>query len=77
MNILFVTNKNVYPLIGGIERITYVLAEAFRQIYEWKSYSLFTQENDLNQTTNDVFAGKYLLSESNKASYISFYTGHR
>lgn len=71
MNILFVTNKNVYPLIGGIERITYVLAEAFRQIYDWKSYSLFTQENNLNQTTNDVFAGKYLLSEVNKASYIS------
>ncbi len=71
MNILFVTNKNVYPLIGGIERITYVLAEAFRQIYDWRSYSLFTQENNLNQTTNDVFARKYLLSEVNKASYIS------
>ena len=71
MNILFVTNKNVYPLIGGIERITYVLARTFCELYDWKSYSLFTQENSLNQTTNDVFVGKYLLPDENKYSYIS------
>ena len=62
MNILFVTSKNVYPLIGGIERITYVLARAFKQIYNYSCYSLFTQENPQGKTTDDVFSGKYLLN---------------
>lgn len=71
MNILFVTNKNVYPLIGGIERITYVLAGAFTQLYHWKCYSLFTQENHLNKTTNDVFLNKYLLPTETPVESIS------
>lgn len=61
MNILFVTNKNVYPLIGGIERITYSVAEALRNIYGIRCYSLYTQENNLNETTTDVFESKECL----------------
>ena len=70
MNILFVTNKNVYPLIGGIERITYVLAQAFSQLYGWKCHSLYTQENNLHKTTDDAFISKYLLSGSNSLDEV-------
>ena len=58
MNILFVTNKNVYPLIGGIERVTYSVAEALRNIYGMRCFSLYTQENKLGKTTEDVFERK-------------------
>ncbi|MCQ2310714.1 MAG: glycosyltransferase [Paludibacteraceae bacterium] len=72
MNILFVTNKNVYPLIGGIERITYVLAQAFTNLYQYKCYSLYTQENAQGKTTDDVFAGKYLLNkEADEAEQVA------
>ena len=46
MNILFITNKNVNPVIGGIERITYVLAEAFARLHGHRCFSAFTQRMD-------------------------------
>ncbi|MBR4491278.1 MAG: glycosyltransferase [Bacteroidales bacterium] len=46
MNILFITNKNVNPVIGGIERITYVLAEAFARLHGHRCFSAFTQRLD-------------------------------
>lgn len=71
MNILFVTNKNVYPLIGGIERITYSVAEALRNIYGMHCYSLYTQENKFGKTTEDVFISKTCLQASNPVSQIA------
>ena len=71
MNILFVTNKNIYPLIGGIERITYVLSNALSQFYGWNCHSLYTQENNLNKTTEDVFKTKHLLSANNPVEAIA------
>lgn len=73
MNILFVTNKNVYPLIGGIERITYSVAEALRNIYGLHCYSLYTQENKLEKTTTDVFEGKVCLRENNQVNQLAAY----
>ena len=73
MNILFVTNKNVYPLIGGIERITYSVAEALRNIYSMRCYSLYTQENKFGETTTDVFEGKECLSEKDQVEQIADY----
>ena len=73
MNILFVTNKNVYPLIGGIERITYSVAEALRNIYGMRCYSLYTQENMLGATTTDVFEDKECLSEKDQVEQIAAY----
>lgn len=73
MNILFVTNRNVFPLIGGIERITYSVAEALRNIYGMRCYSLYTQENKLGETTTDVFAGKECLEEKNQVEQIAAY----
>lgn len=61
MNILFVTNKNVYPLIGGIERITYSVAEALTRIHGMRCFSLYTQENKFRETTEDVFIAKTCL----------------
>ena len=73
MNILFVTNKNVYPLIGGIERITYAVAEALRNIYGMQCYSLYTQENVLGQTTDGVFEAKECLRLANQVEQITAY----
>ena len=46
MNILFITNKNVNPIIGGIERITHVLAVGFAQLHGHRCFSAFTQRLD-------------------------------
>lgn len=73
MNILFVTNKNVYPLIGGIERITYSVAEALRNIYGMRCYSLYTQENKLGKTTEDVFERKECLGEEKLVEQVVKY----
>lgn len=70
MNILFVTNRNVDPLIGGIERITYALAKGFRAVSH-TCYSLYTQENMRNSSTDDAFEGKYLLPQSEPVPYIA------
>ncbi len=73
MNILFVTNKNVYPLIGGIERITYSVAEALRNIYGMCCFSLYTQENQLSKTTEDVFERKTCLKLENQVQQVAAY----
>lgn len=73
MNILFVTNKNVYPLIGGIERITYSVAEALRNIYGMRCFSLYTQENKLGKTTEDVFERKTCLKLENQVQQVAAY----
>lgn len=73
MNILFVTNKNVYPLIGGIERITYSVAEALRNIYGMRCFSLYTQENKLGKTTEDVFERKTCLKSENQVQQVAAY----
>ncbi len=50
MNILFITNKNVNPIIGGIERITHVLAVGFTQLQGHRCFSAFTQRLDNTAT---------------------------
>lgn len=50
MNILFITNKNVNPVIGGIERITYVLAKGFTRLHGHRCFSAFTQRLDDSKT---------------------------
>lgn len=73
MNILFVTNKNVYPLIGGIERITYSVAEALRNIYGMRCFSLYTQENKLGKTTEDVFERKECIKAEGQVQQVADY----
>lgn len=73
MNILFVTNKNVYPLIGGIERVTYSVAEALRNIYGIRCFSLYTQENKLGKTTEDVFERKECLGAEKAVEQVVQY----
>lgn len=59
MNILFITDKNVNPIIGGIERITHVLAKGFQELYGYTCFSAFTQRLDNTSTT---FAEELLLT---------------
>ena len=73
MNILFVTNKNVYPLIGGIERITYSVAEALQNIYGMRCFSLYTQENKLGKTTEDVFERKECIKAEGQVQQVADY----
>lgn len=58
LHILFVTNKNVNPIIGGIERITHVLAKGFQDLYGYQCYSAFTQRLD---NTPTIFQNEFLL----------------
>jgi glycosyltransferase involved in cell wall biosynthesis len=68
MNILFITNKNVNPVIGGIERITYVLAEAFQRLHGHCCFSAFTQRLD---DTATPFEKELLLEEGRETQMLS------
>ncbi|MBQ9474089.1 MAG: glycosyltransferase [Bacteroidales bacterium] len=70
-NILFVTNKNVNPLIGGIERVTHVLANAFSQTYGYQCYSAFTQH--LAPTPASPFCGELLIDSANVAGSLAHF----
>ncbi len=61
MNLLFVTHRNVCPLIGGIERVTYSVVEALRDIYDIASYSLYTEEVLVEANIEEVFIRKERL----------------
>ena len=63
MNILFITDKNVNPILGGIERITYVLADGFQRLYGHRCFSAFTQRVD---DTPSFFAEELLLTKGNE-----------
>ena len=67
MNILFITNKNVNPTIGGIERITYVLAEAFSRLHGHRCFSAFTQRLDYSKTP---FKEELLLEASRETEAL-------
>ena len=68
MNILFITNKNVNPVIGGIERITYVLAEAFARLHGHVCFSAFTQRLDNCSTP---FEEELLLEEGHETEMLN------
>lgn len=75
MNLLFVTNKNVNPIIGGIERITYALAEAFSRLYQYHCFSAFTQRLDNSVTP---FEAELLLEEGRETDLLrSFIEEHQ
>ena len=63
MNILFITDKNVNPILGGIERITYVLADGFQRLCGHRCFSAFTQRVD---DTPSFFAEELLLTKGNE-----------
>lgn len=64
MNILFITDKNVDPIIGGIERITHVLANGFQQLYGYRCFSAFTRRVDDVKT---IFEKELLLTKEKEA----------
>lgn len=64
MNILFITDKNVDPLIGGIERMTYALASTLIRVYGDRCLSMYTRENDKGTTSEGVFADKRLIPDA-------------
>ena len=68
MNILFITNKNVNPVIGGIERITHVLAVGFSRLYGHRCFSTFTQRID---NTATPFEKELLLEAGHETQMLS------
>lgn len=47
MRICFFTSEEVSPIIGGIQRITYSVAESLKELYGWKCYSVFVYRQDM------------------------------
>lgn len=68
MNILFITDKNVDPIIGGIERITYVLANGFQNLYGYHCFSAFTQRVDNVKT---IFKEELLLTKQHETAELN------
>lgn len=67
-NILFVTSKEVNPIIGGIERITYTLAKEFKRQFFYLCYSLYTIPTQCEE--DDTFTGKALLPSADNVAFI-------
>jgi glycosyltransferase involved in cell wall biosynthesis len=73
MNLLFVTHRNVCPLIGGIERVTYSIVEALRDIYDIASYSLYTEEVQVEADFEEVFIRKERLQADDDVQQVVKY----
>lgn len=73
MKILFVTHRNVCPLIGGIERVTYSIVEALRDIYGIQSYSLYTEDVQVEANVEEVFVRKERLRADNDVQQVVDY----
>lgn len=73
MNILFVTHRNVCPLIGGIERVTYSIVEALRDMYGIASYSLFTERVHVKADVKEVFVHEESLRADDDVQQVTDY----
>lgn len=73
MNILFVTHRNVCPLIGGIERVTYSIVKALRDMYGIASYSLYTEEVQVEANFEEVFIRKERLQADDDVQQVTDY----
>lgn len=73
MNLLFVTHRNVCPLIGGIERVTYSVVEALRDIYGIASYSLYTEDVQVEANVEEVFVRKERLRADDDVQQVVDY----
>lgn len=73
MNLLFVTHRNVCPLIGGIERVTYSIVKALRDIYDFASYSLYTEEVQVEANLEEVFFRKERLQADDDVQQVTDY----
>lgn len=73
MNLLFVTHRNVCPLIGGIERVTYSVVEALQDIYGIASYSLYTEEVQVTANIEEVFVHKECLHADDDVQQVVEY----
>jgi len=68
MNILFVTNKNINPTIGGVERSTETLASAFAKYYGHKCHSAYTQRVEAEPWP---YGEEFLLTKGCESNLLS------
>lgn len=73
MNILFVTHRKVCPFIGGIERVTYSIVEALRDMYGIASYSLFTERVHVKADVKEVFVHEESLRADDDVQQVTDY----
>ena len=66
MNLVYITDNCVNPTLGGIDRITYVMADALRRDYGYTCYTVFAREINEWPERSVVFAGIHKW-ESKKA----------
>ena len=62
MNIIYITDYYVHPLMGGggIARTTYVMAQALREKYGYRCYSFYARPVEKQPQEQDVFEEFYL-----------------
>ncbi|MBO4588377.1 MAG: glycosyltransferase [Bacteroidales bacterium] len=68
MNILFITNKKINPIIGGIERSTETLASALSKSYGHKCHSAYTQRIEAEPW---AYGKEYLLSKGQESNQLT------
>lgn len=70
MNVVFVTDNCVNPTLGGIDRITYVVAEALHKDYGYTCFSVFAREKNECPERDEVFTD--IHQWANKNAFIEF-----
>lgn len=70
MNIVYITDNCVNPTLGGIDRITYVMAEILHKEYGYTCYSVFAREKNEWPERDSVFAAIHRWE--NKEAFVSF-----
>lgn len=70
MNLVYITDNCVNPTLGGIDRITYVMAEAMHKDYGYTCYSVFAREKNEWPDRDNVFAAIHRWE--NKEAFVSF-----
>lgn len=70
MNLVYITDNCVNPTLGGIDRITYVMAETLHKEYGYTCYSVYAREKNEWADRDSVFAA--IHKWESKEIFISF-----
>lgn len=70
MNIVYITDNCVNPTLGGIDRITSVMAETLHKKYGYTCYSVFAREKNEWPDRDNVFAA--IHKWESKEAFIAF-----
>ncbi len=76
MNICFVNNYDISPNSGGVNRISFLLSDYFKNEYHYNCYLAYIEENNIKPTAN--LDGKIKLSQKiDKNALDSFFKSNQ